>query len=85
MLAQQVSTGDQRALEELLERLHVHVARYYHAWLDGSTGGPALAEALAQEVLIRIGGTAFPTHRTDVDVIAHALRLAHTLAHELGP
>jgi DNA-directed RNA polymerase specialized sigma24 family protein len=84
VLARRVSTGDERALEELLKRLHVPVARYYHAWLDGSAGGATQAEALAQEALVRIAREPFPDDGTDPDVIAHALRVAHALARDLG-
>lgn len=83
VLVRHAARGDQHALEELLKRLHVPVARYYHAWLDGSAGGATLAEDLAQEALVRIARETFPDDGTDPDVIAHALQVAHALAREL--
>jgi hypothetical protein len=44
-------------LEAGLQSAYIHVSRYFRRWLQDQPGGAALAEALAQEALVRIART----------------------------
>lgn len=70
--------------EATLRQAHVHVARYYRAWLAGTAGGETLAEALALEALVRIARMpALPPGSTEMDAVAVWLSVAHGVAREM--
>jgi DNA-directed RNA polymerase specialized sigma24 family protein len=70
--------------EATLRQAHVYVARYYRAWLAGTAGGEALAEALAVEALVRIARLpAPPDDYDDTEQIAAWLSVAHGVAREV--
>jgi len=70
--------------EATLHRAYVHVARYYRAWLAGTAGGEALADALAVEALVRIAHLREPPEDSDdAELIAAWLSVAHEVAREV--
>ena len=70
--------------EATLRQAHVHVARYYRAWLAGTVGGEALAEALVVEALLRIARMPSPPPGSaEMDAIATWLSVAHGVAREV--
>lgn len=70
-------------IEATLSRAHVHISRYYRAWLGGDVVGEALAEALSQEALVRIARMDCPAgDGGDAEVIASWLSVARDVALE---
>jgi len=70
--------------EATLRQAYVHVARYYRAWLAGTVGGEALADALTVEALVRIARLPDPPEGSDdAELIAAWLSVAHGVAREV--
>jgi uncharacterized phage protein gp47/JayE len=83
--AENSATGPSPArTEATLRQAHVHVARYYRAWLAETAGGEALAEALAVEALLRIARMpAPPPGCSELEAVATWLSVAHGIAREV--
>jgi hypothetical protein len=47
-------------MEATLRHAHVHLSRYFHAWLGGLPGGDALADMATEEALARIAHMSSP-------------------------
>lgn len=77
--------ADQATMEATLRHAHVHVYRYFRAWLSGVPGGATLADGLAEEALFRIA-RAFRLHETcpDEEQIVAWLAVAWEVARELN-
>jgi hypothetical protein len=76
-------TGDEGALEHLLQQAHVHVVRYYRWWIP-SPDAQALIDPLAEETLVRIARMDRPAgDEGDAEVIASWLSVARDVALEV--
>jgi hypothetical protein len=74
---------DQARVQVTLREAHVHVFRYYRAWLARTRGGEELAEALAVEALVRIARLpSSPEDFSEAEVIAAWLSVARDVARE---
>jgi hypothetical protein len=74
---------DEADIQATLCRAHVHITRYYRAWLEGGASGEALTEVLAQEALVRIARMNCPAgDGGDAEVIASWLSVARDVALE---
>lgn len=82
-VAGETPEDDDQALEQLLERLHVAVFRYFRTWLAGSGEEGELAKTLAQETLLRVAQAPLSTGCSYTDWTAHAIATAHRVAHEV--
>lgn len=76
---------DHARTKAILLQAHLHVCRYYRAWLSGTEGGEALADALAVEALVRIAHLPEPSQAsTEAEIVAVWLSVARDVAREVA-
>lgn len=75
---------DQARLEETLRHAHVHLSRYFRAWLGGLPEGDALADMATEEALARIACLSSPGEPSgEEERIAAWLAVAWDVAREV--
>ena len=71
-------------MEATLRHAHVHVSRYFRAWLGGLSGGDALADMATEEALARIALMSSPSEpRGEDERVATWLAVAWDVAREV--